>query len=98
MSASAHTHADDVVYPSAIRFVLVHLGCIGAIWSGITWEALTICVALYWLRIFAIGAGYHRYFSHRAYSTSRAFQFVLAFLSQTTTQKSVIWWASKHRH
>ena len=27
---------------------------------------------LYWPRIFAIGAGYHRYFSHHAYSTSRA--------------------------
>jgi len=55
-------------------------------------------VALYWLRIFAIGAGYHRYFSHRAYSTSRAFQFILAVLSQSTAQKSVLWWAAKHRH
>jgi stearoyl-CoA desaturase (delta-9 desaturase) len=64
----------------------------------VTWLALAICVTLYWLRIFAIGAGYHRYFSHRAYTTSRAFQFVLALMSQTTTQKSVIWWASKHRH
>jgi stearoyl-CoA desaturase (delta-9 desaturase) len=50
------------------------------------------------LRIFAIGAGYHRYFSHRAYATSRVFQFVLAFLAQTTAQKSVLWWAAKHRH
>jgi stearoyl-CoA desaturase (delta-9 desaturase) len=89
---------DDIIYPSAIPFVLVHLGCFAAIWTGVTWTALAICVTLYWLRIFAIGAGYHRYFSHRAYSTSRAFQFVLAFMSQTTTQKSVIWWASKHRH
>jgi stearoyl-CoA desaturase (delta-9 desaturase) len=48
--------------------------------------------------MFAIGAGYHRYFSHRAYSTSRAFQFILAVLSQSTTQKSVLWWAAKHRH
>ena len=89
---------DDIIYPSAIPFVLVHLGCFAAIWTGVTLEALVLCITLYWLRIFAIGAGYHRYFSHRSYSTSRAFQFVLAFLSQTTTQKSVIWWASKHRH
>ena len=89
---------DDIIYPSAIPFVLVHLGCFAAIWTGVTWQALAICITLYWLRIFAIGAGYHRYFSHRSYSTSRAFQFVLAFMSQTTTQKSVIWWASKHRH
>jgi len=89
---------DDIMYPSAVPFVLVHLVCFAAIWTGITWQAIAICVALYWLRIFAIGAGYHRYFAHRAYSTSRAFQFVLAVLSQSTTQKSVLWWAAKHRH
>src|ERR1700731_612376 len=89
---------DDIVYPSAIPFVLVHLICIAAIWTGITWQAVTIGIVLYWVRIFAIGAGYHRYFSHRAYATSRAFQFVLAVLSQSTAQKSVLWWAAKHRH
>jgi stearoyl-CoA desaturase (delta-9 desaturase) len=26
------------------------------------------------------------------------FQFVLAFLAQTSAQKSVLWWAAKHRH
>jgi stearoyl-CoA desaturase (Delta-9 desaturase) len=53
---------------------------------------------LYWVRMFAIGAGYHRYFAHRAYSTSRAFQFVLAAVAQSTAQKSILWWAAKHRH
>src|SRR5215467_8938269 len=91
------THS-DIVYPSAIPFVLVHLACAAAIWTGITWQAVAIGFVLYWLRIFAIGAGYHRYFSHRAFSTSRAFQFVLALLSQSTAQKSVLWWAAKHRH
>ncbi|HET6158058.1 MAG TPA: acyl-CoA desaturase [Dongiaceae bacterium] len=89
---------DDIMYPSAIPFVLVHLGCFAAIWSGITWPAVAICATLYGLRMFAVVAGYHRYFSHRAYSTSRAFQFVLAVLAQTTAQKSVLWWAAKHRH
>jgi stearoyl-CoA desaturase (Delta-9 desaturase) len=88
----------DIMYPSAIPFVLVHLACVAALWTGVTYEALGLCFALYWLRIFAIGAGYHRYFSHRAYRTSRAFQFALAVLSQSTAQKSVLWWASKHRH
>ena len=89
---------DDIMYPSSVAFILVHLACFGAIWSGITWQSVVICVVLYWARIFAIGAGYHRYFSHRAYSTSRAFQFVLAVMCQSTAQKSVLWWASKHRH
>src|SRR5271163_111526 len=87
----------DIVYPSAIPFVIVHLACFAAIWTGVTAEALAIGVGLYWLRIFAIGAGYHRYFSHRAYETSRVFQFVLAAMAQTTAQKSVLWWAANHR-
>ena len=89
---------DDIVYPSAIPFVLVHLACFAAIWTGVTWQAVILGVALYWGRIFAIGAGYHRYFSHRAYSTSRVFQFILAVACQSTLQKSVLWWAAKHRH
>ena len=93
----AFTH-DDVMYPSAIPFVLVHLGCFAALWSGITYDSLLIGAVLYWLRMFAISAGYHRYFSHRAYSTSRAFQSVLEFLAQSSAQKSVLWWAAKHRH
>jgi stearoyl-CoA desaturase (delta-9 desaturase) len=87
----------DIVYPSTIPFLVVHLACFAAIWTGVTVEAVAIGVGLYWLRIFAIGAGYHRYFSHRAYETSRTFQFVLAAMSQTTAQKSVLWWAANHR-
>jgi stearoyl-CoA desaturase (Delta-9 desaturase) len=89
---------DDMMYPSAIPFVLFHLACIAAFWTGVTSQAVAICLVLYWLRIFAIGAGYHRYFSHRAYRTSRVFQLILAFLSQSSAQKSVLWWAAKHRH
>ncbi len=87
----------DIVHPQAVPFVLTHVLCLAAFWTGVSWQALALCVGLYWLRIFAIGAGYHRYFSHRAFSTSRAFQFVLAFLSQTTAQNSVLWWAALHR-
>ena len=57
---------DDIMYPSAVPFIVMHLACFAAIFTGVTWQAITICIALYWLRIFAIGAGYHRYFSHRA--------------------------------
>jgi stearoyl-CoA desaturase (delta-9 desaturase) len=89
--------ATDIVYPSTIPFLIVHLTCFAAIWTGVTAEAVAIGVGLYWFRIFAIGAGYHRYFSHRAYETSRVFQFVLAVLAQSTSQKSVLWWAANHR-
>ena len=89
---------DDIMYPQVVLFLLIHIGCVAAIWSGVTWQAIAICMVLYGSRMFAIGAGYHRYFSHRAYSTSRVFQFILAFLAQSSAQKSVLWWAAKHRH
>jgi len=88
----------DIVYPSAVPFVLAHLACFGALWSGVTWTSVWLAIGLYWLRMFAVTGGYHRYFSHRTYKTNRFGQFLLALLAQSTAQKSVLWWASKHRH
>jgi len=98
--AHDHDHAphDDIVYPAAVPFVLVHLACLGAIWTGVTAQALWVAVVLYAVRMFAVTGGYHRYFSHRSYKTSRVGQFVLAFLCQTSAQRGVVWWSAIHRH
>ncbi len=84
-------------YPAAVPFLPLHACCLAAFWLGVTWRAMALGAVLHWVRIFAIGAGYHRYFSHRAFVTSRAFQLALAFLAQSSAQSSVLWWASKHR-
>ncbi len=97
MRAGTQGHDDDIAYPSSIGFLLIHAGCLAAIWTGVTWRAVALAMMLYVLRIFAIGAGYHRYFAHRAFSTSRIGQFALAFLAQTSAQRGILWWASKHR-
>ena len=57
-----------------------------------------LAIGSYYLRMVAVTAGYHRYFSHRSYKTSRLFQFILAFLAMTSAQKGVLWWAAHHRH
>jgi stearoyl-CoA desaturase (delta-9 desaturase) len=93
--ASPH---DDVIYPSPVPFVLVHVACLGALVTGVTTTALVLCVALYLVRMFGVSAGYHRYFSHRAFKTSRAGQLALAVLAQSSAQRGVLWWAAKHRH
>jgi stearoyl-CoA desaturase (delta-9 desaturase) len=80
-----------------IGFVGVHIACFGAIWTGVSSRALAIAFVLYWTRMFLITGGYHRYFAHRSYKTSRAFQFVLAFLGTTAMQKGTIWWSARHR-
>jgi len=81
----------------ATIFVLSHLAVLGAFWSGVTSQALVLCFVLLFVRVWGVTAGYHRYFSHRTYKTSRVFQFFLAVLAQSSSQKGVLWWASHHR-
>jgi stearoyl-CoA desaturase (Delta-9 desaturase) len=79
-------------------FWAIHAGCLLTLISGVSSTALLVCGLLYFVRMFAITGGYHRYFSHRSYKTTRFFQFVLAFLGASSVQKGPIWWASHHRH
>jgi stearoyl-CoA desaturase (Delta-9 desaturase) len=83
---------------TSIPFVLFHVATVvGIAIVGFSWSMLALCIGLYYLRMFGITAGYHRYFSHRGYKTSRAFQFVLALLGTISLQKGVLWWAAHHR-
>ncbi len=92
-----HNQNDDIVYPSSISFLVVHVLWMAVLWTGFTWRAAALGLALYVLRIFAITAGYHRYLAHRAYRTSWTGQFVLACLAQSSAQRGVLWWAAHHR-
>ncbi len=80
------------------RFLAVHLICLAAIWTGVTWTAIGLFVVLYAVRMFAITGGYHRYFSHRTYKMGRVMQFLMGALAESSAQKGVLWWASHHRH
>ena len=70
---------------------------VGAIVVGWSWAAFAWLLGSYAVRMFAITAGYHRYFSHRTFKTSRAFQFFLAVLGITALQQGPLWWAAHHR-
>jgi stearoyl-CoA desaturase (delta-9 desaturase) len=81
----------------SIPFVLMHFVPLLAFFTGTRWQDWAVCVALYWVRMFGVTGAYHRYFAHRTYKTSRVFQFLLAFLAQTSAQKGALWWAAHHR-
>jgi stearoyl-CoA desaturase (delta-9 desaturase) len=70
---------------------------IGIAISGWSWSGFALAIALYYARMFFVTGGYHRYFSHRTYKTSRWFQFLLAVGGSACAQKGVLWWASHHR-
>lgn len=80
-----------------LPFLVVHLGCLGVIWVGASGIAVAVCLAAFWLRMFAITAFYHRYFSHRSYKTTRGWQFVFAVLGNSAAQRGPLWWAAHHR-
>jgi stearoyl-CoA desaturase (delta-9 desaturase) len=97
-AATNHVIRDRYVMGDAIPFALAHLACFAAIWTGVYLADVLIAVGLYFIRMFGITAGFHRYFAHRSYKTNRVVGFILAFLAQTSAQSGVLWWAGTHRH
>lgn len=91
------SRADRVDWLRATPFVLMHLACGAVVWVGVSPTALTVALALYAVRMFAVTAFYHRYFSHRTFKTSRALQFVFALLGASSVQRGPLWWAAHHR-
>jgi len=80
-----------------IPFILLHVACLGALYTGVSTTAVAVCFISYWLRLFAITAFYHRYFSHRSYKTNRFWQFIFALLGNMAAQRGPLWWAAHHR-
>ncbi len=79
-------------------FITIHLVPFLAIWTGVTARALVLFGVLYVVKMFLVTGVYHRYFSHRAYKTSRFMQFTLGFLGTACLQRGPLWWAARHRH
>jgi stearoyl-CoA desaturase (Delta-9 desaturase) len=97
-AAAMRNEPDRVDLVRCIPFIILHLGCLGILWVGVSSFAVWTAVALYFIRMFAVTGIYHRYFSHKTYSTSRAGQFFLALWGGTTVQRGPLWWAYHHRH
>jgi stearoyl-CoA desaturase (delta-9 desaturase) len=77
---------------------LMHLLALGAFFTGFSWTAFIALAVTYVVRVFALTAGFHRYFSHRSFKTSRVFQFILAWVGTSSAQLGPMWWAANHRH
>lgn len=81
-----------------LPFILLHLACLSVFFVGFSLFAVMIALVTYALRMFAITGFYHRYFSHKAFKTSRLVQFIFAFIAASAAQRGPLWWASHHRH
>lgn len=75
-----------------------HLGLIGAVF----FVPLNLSVWLlfgvgFLVRMWAVETINHRYFAHRAFATSRLFQFFLALVAAQAACRGPLWWAYIHR-
>ncbi len=92
------SHNKSIAWFRAIPFLVLHASCLLVFLAGISPFAVAVAVFLYVLRMFAITGFYHRYFSHKAFKTSRIVQFLFALLGNSSAQRGPIWWAGHHRH
>jgi stearoyl-CoA desaturase (delta-9 desaturase) len=82
---------------SAVLTLVMHAAVLLVFLVPFSWQLVALAGVSYLLKMWAITAGYHRYFSHRAFKTSRAFQFLLGLLGTMAMQNGPLWWASWHR-
>lgn len=80
-----------------LPFLALHAACALVLVVGWSWTAVGVAAALYAVRMFAITAFYHRFFSHRAFRTSRTLQFLFAVVGASAIQRGPLWWAAHHR-
>ena len=88
----------EVDWLRIIPFMLMHVACLAVFFVDFSWFAVAVMLGFYLLRMFAITAFYHRYFSHKAFKTSRVVQFIFAVIGVMSTQNGPLWWSAHHRH
>ncbi len=69
-----------------------------ALVNGVAWWEPTLCLVLFFSIGMSIGAGYHRYFSHRAYEMHPAAETFFLLFGSLALQNSVLIWARDHRN
>jgi stearoyl-CoA desaturase (delta-9 desaturase) len=89
--------AKRVEWLRVVPFIGMHLACLLVFVVGWDTRAVAVAAALYVVRMFAITGFYHRYFSHRTFSTSRVAQFAFAVIGASSAQRGPLWWAAHHR-
>jgi stearoyl-CoA desaturase (delta-9 desaturase) len=78
-------------------FIAFHLALPLVFVIGVQWEWVLVAIIAYAVRMLATSAGFHRYFSHRAFKLNRLLQFLLALVAQSSWPRGVLWWATHDR-
>src|SRR3989338_824377 len=87
---------DDWIVLSWIVFM--HVGALASFFT-FSWKALAVCLFLYWFTgSIGICLGYHRYFTHRSFSTPKPIEYMLAIIGCMAGESGPIGWVAAHRY
>ena len=90
-------HGKEIDWARVIPYIIIHLSIISIFFVDFSLTAFWVFIGMYAIRMFAITGFYHRYFSHKAFKTSRLTQFIFAIIGASAVQRGPIWWAAHHR-
>ena len=80
-----------------VPFIGLHVLLFAGYWIGVNGTCLIFCLSSYFIRMFAITAFFHRYFSHNTFKTSKIVEILFGLLGTASAQRGPIWWAAHHR-
>jgi stearoyl-CoA desaturase (Delta-9 desaturase) len=83
----------ETLVPQVVMYVLT----LGVFFVPLDRTTLVLFAVSYFIRTVAASVGFHRYFAHRSFRTSRPMQFILGLLGTLNLQGSLLWWADTHR-
>jgi stearoyl-CoA desaturase (delta-9 desaturase) len=82
-----------VLIPFAALVVAIVL-----LWGvALSWPHLAVFGGMYLLTVLGITVGYHRYFTHRSFKTSKPIAALLAFLGSMAVEGPLMNWVADHR-
>lgn len=102
-------HADEETLPISLGVRLANLVAVVlpflallsiVIWLwgwGFSWVDFGVLVGMYVLTALGITVGFHRYFTHRSFETSKPLQFILGILGSMAVQGPLLKWVAMHR-
>ncbi len=78
-------------------FYTLHVVCLSVFFLPFDWAWIALGIGFFYLRMFGVTAGFHRYFSHRSFKTSRVMQFIFGVWGCLSIQEGPLWWSAHHR-
>jgi len=80
-----------------VPFLALLAGIVLLCRSAVGRVELGLLLGMYWASHVGAGLGFHRYFSHRSFQTTRPIRALLAILGSMAAQGPVMQWAATHR-